>query len=224
VGYNVLNPALTARAYLFFAHPAQISGEAVWTRLAPGVDLPEVVDGVTGATALAVASATESQPAVQALTEAGYSWWRMAAGNIPGSFGETSFILCMLGAVVLLVTRVGSARIMISAWIGLAVGVTLMNLMPSADPMSRLPFHYHAVMGGFAFGVTFMATDPVSAAASPLGKILYGLSIGLLVGWIRVFGSFPEVTMLAILFMNVMAPMIDHYVVQAHIRRRLRRA
>ncbi len=218
VGYNVLNPALTARAFLFFAHPNEITGN-VWTAIGD-----KVADGFTSATPLAVAANTPAGTNIlSALQDAGYSWWDMAAGAIPGCLGETSFIACIIGLAILLVTGVGSWRISLAGIAGLIAGSTLLNIFAaeSGNPYMMLPFYHHLVMGGFAFGITFMATDPVSSAATPMGKLIYGFAIGFLTILIRVFNvAFVEGVMLVILFMNVMAPMIDHYVLQAHIRRR----
>lgn len=221
VGYNILNPALTARAFLFFAYPAQLSGDGVWTKIASG-NAP--VDGFTGATPLSIADSLNSgiNP-IAGLKETGYDWIDMAAGWIPGSIGETSAICCFLGLLLLLVAGVASWRIVFSGLLGLFIGTTIINIFADGSGYATLPFHYHIVMGSFAFGITFMATDPVSATASNVGKYIYGFMIGFLVVVIRVFNpAFPEATMLVILFMNVMAPMIDHYVVQVHIGKRSR--
>lgn len=219
VGYNILNPALTARAFIFFAYPAQMSGDGVWTRIAANA---ETVDGFTGATPLAVANnILPGENLIEGLRAAGFSWLDMFRGTIPGSVAETSVICCLIGLAILLVTGVGSWRIILSGIVGLVVGATALNIFAPDAGFAALPFYYHMVMGGFFFGIVFMATDPVSAAASALGKYIYGFMIGFLVVVVRVFNpAFPEVTMLVILFMNVIAPMIDHYVVQSHIKRR----
>jgi len=216
-GMNILNPALTARAYLFFAHPGDLSGDKVWTSLVPA----GAVDGFSGATALAVAAAAEgSANIVETLSAAGFTLKNMFIGTIPGSIGETSTLCILIGAAILLIAGVGSWRIMLSMLIGTVVGGLIANAI-GATPFSQLPVHYHIVMGGFAFGCVFMATDPVSAAATNPGKWIYGFLTGLLVIIIRLANkAYPEGVMLAILFMNVMAPMIDHYVVQAHIKKR----
>ncbi len=223
VGYNILNPALTGRAFLFFAYPAQISGDSVWAKLANGSVL---VDGFSGATPLAVVNGLpDGGNCITALKNAGFNWLDMAIGWIPGSIAETSVICILIGMAILLVTRVASWRVILSGIVGLFTATLLLNLSAKGDDYASLPFYYHFVMGGFAFGITFMATDPVSAASSNTGKLLYGFMIGFLVVIVRVYNpAFPEATMLVILFMNVMAPMIDHYIVQAHIRRRLRNA
>ncbi|MBN2703221.1 MAG: NADH:ubiquinone reductase (Na(+)-transporting) subunit B [Pontiellaceae bacterium] len=229
VGYNILNPALTARAFLFFAHPKWISGDTVWVgslNANPLIDkllgtASSSADVVTQATPLAVASAAEKGAnAAATLHEAGYSLWDMTLGTIPGCIGSTSVIAILLGMIVLLVCGIASWRIMLSGIIGCAAMGALFNVLPIDNPYTALPFFYHLVMGGFLFGIVFMATDPVSGAATNTGKWIYGFLIGALTVLFRIVGAFPEGTMLAILFMNVMAPLIDHFVVQAHIKKR----
>ncbi|NKB24687.1 MAG: NADH:ubiquinone reductase (Na(+)-transporting) subunit B [Kiritimatiellae bacterium] len=220
-GFNVLNPALTARAFLFFAYPVQMSGDNVWTVVH---DKANVMEGFTGATPLAIAALSPTGGhVVQTLTEAGFSWKTLALGTLGGSIGESSFIACALGALILILAGIGSWQIMLSCVIGLFAGSSVLNWLP-ADQFSgytQLPFHYHVVMGGFAFGAVYMATDPVSAAATRFGKWIYGFLIGFLVILIRVTNpAYPEGVMVAILFMNVMAPLIDHYVLQFHIKQR----
>jgi Na+-transporting NADH:ubiquinone oxidoreductase subunit B len=220
-GFNVLNPALTARAFLFFAYPGQIIGDAVWTVV---VDKASVAQGFTGATPLAITGlAPVGGDVVAALHEHGFSLLSMAIGLEGGSLGETSLIPILIGALILIATGVGSWRIMAGGVAGLLAMGFVMNLMP-AETMkgfTQLPFYYHLVIGGFGFGIVFMATDPVSAAATKTGKWIYGILIGVLIVLIRVTNpAYPEGVMLAILFMNVMAPTIDHFVVQAHIRKR----
>ncbi len=213
-GMNILNPALTARAFLFFSYPAWMSGEKVWIEgiMAGG----SVVDGFSGATPLALASAHEmaSMPSVM----------EMFIGTIPGSVGETSTVAILIGALILLVTGIGNLKIMISVVLGgLGMGY-LMNLV-AVNPFMEMPPWYHLVMGGFAFGAVFMATDPVTACQTERGKWVYGFLIGVIAVLIRVLNpAYPEGMMLAILLMNVFAPLIDHYVVEAGIRRRMRRA
>ena len=229
VGYNVLNPALTGRAFLFFAYPAQISGDTVWVGSASTSPIinnimgysTTVTDGVTMATPLAIAAATDGSSSAQmALSEAGYNLGNMISGVIPGSIGSTSVIAIVLGLAYLMITGVASSRIIFSGIVGAAVMGLLFNLLDIGG-FASLPFYYHLVMGGFLFGIVFMATDPVSAAASNRGKIIYGFLIGVLTVIIRVANpAYPEGIMLAILFMNVMAPMVDHYVVQGHIKKR----
>lgn len=213
-GMNILNPALTARAFLFFAYPTKMSGNEVWinTSLQEG---QQVVDGFSGATPLgnAAANIKENIPGV----------WESFIGFIPGSVGETSTLACLIGAAILLFTGIGSWRIMLSVFIGGYLMAVVLNMFGYNTLMQLTPIH-HLVLGGFAFGAVFMATDPVTAAHTNTGKFIYGFLIGLFAILIRVFNpAYPEGMMLAILFMNVMAPLIDHYVVQANINRRLKR-
>ncbi|WP_439482111.1 NADH:ubiquinone reductase (Na(+)-transporting) subunit B [Cyclobacterium plantarum] len=228
-GMNILNVAMTARAFLYFAYPAQISGDQVWTYL--GDKAP--IDGFSGATALAVAyqSGQEGVNAVSnlgshnsAVMEGMFSFSNMFLGFIPGSIGETSTLMVLLGAAILLFTGVASWKIMVSAFGGAYIMAAVMQLLAVNEYMA-LPAHYHLVMGGIAFGIVFMATDPVSAAQTESGKWVYGLLIGVLTIIIRVTNpAYPEGIMLAVLFMNVFAPLIDHYVVKANKKRRLQRA
>lgn len=213
-GMNILNPALTARAFLFFSYPGWMTGDKVWIDgLMAG---REAVDGFSGATPLGMLATgdTANLP----------SFMSMFIGTIPGSVGETSTIAILIGALVLLVTGIGSWKIMLSVFAGGAAMGLLFNAV-AANAYMELPFYYHFVMGGFAFGAVFMATDPVTGAQTETGKWIYGFLIGILSVLIRVINpAYPEGVMLAILLMNVFAPLIDHYVVQAHIRRRLKRA
>ena len=211
VGMNIFNPALVGRAFLFFAYPAQISGDQVWIAAAT-----KGVDGLSGATALARA-AESGQP--------GFSLLDAFLGFVPGSMGETSALAILLGAVVLIVTQVGSWRTMVGVSLGTIAMASLLNLLGSdSNPMFALPFWWHMVLGGWALGAVFMATDPVSSAFSATGKLFYGAGIGILVVLIRVVNpAYPEGMMLAILFMNMFAPLIDHFVVKANIRRRVAR-
>ncbi|MCK4564278.1 MAG: NADH:ubiquinone reductase (Na(+)-transporting) subunit B [Verrucomicrobia bacterium] len=229
VGYNILNPALTGRAFLFFAYPAQISGDKVWVGTAQTAldnsilgTVAENVDGVTMATPLAIAAAAEKgTDAIQALGDAGFSLWNMTVGNIPGCIGSTSVIAIVLGMVFLIITGIASWRVMASGIIGCIAMGALFNALPLDNAFASLPFVYHLVMGGFLFGIVFMATDPVSCSATNTGKWIYGFLIGALTVLIRVANpAYPEGAMLAILFMNVMAPLIDHFVVQSHIKKR----
>jgi Na+-transporting NADH:ubiquinone oxidoreductase subunit B len=229
VGYNILNPALTARAFLFFAYPAQISGDKVWVGTAhTALDnsffgkVAENIDGVTAATPLAVAAAAEKgTDAVQALGNAGYTLWNMTVGNIPDCIGSSSVIAILLGAAFLLITGIASWRVIFSGILGVVATGFLFTALPLESAFSNIPFVYHLVMGGFLFGIVFMATDPVSCAATNTGKVIYGFMIGALTVLIRVANpAYPEGTMLAILFMNVMAPLVDHFVVQSHIKKR----
>lgn len=212
-GMNILNPALLARAFLFFAYPSYLSGE-VWidTALQEGQQL---VDGFSGATALAVLAAGEMQYLPSAM--------EMFLGTIPGSIGETSTLAVLLGAIVLIATGVGSLRIMVSVVAGGLFMAFIFNIFAVNDFMA-IPPYYHLIMGGFAFGTVFMATDPVTASQTGTGKYIYGFLIGVITILIRVVNpAYPEGMMLAILFMNVFAPLVDHYVVEANIKRRLRR-
>jgi Na+-transporting NADH:ubiquinone oxidoreductase subunit B len=231
VGYNILNPALTARAFLFFAYPAQISGDKVWvgsfTETPAFVNkilgaTSEMVDGVTQATPLAVAAAAEKgTDAIAALNDAGFTLANMTIGNISGCIGSTSVIAILLGMGFLMMTGIASWRVMISGIIGCCAMGALFNVLPLENAFAALPFYYHLVMGGFLFGIVFMATDPVSCSATNAGKWIYGFLIGALTVLIRVANpAYPEGAMLAILFMNVMAPLIDHFVVQSHIKKR----
>lgn len=210
-GKNFLNPALTARAFLYFAYPAQISGMAVWT----------AVDGFSGATplgALAIAQAGETIPMLTDM-----SWWDSFFGYVQGSMGETSTLACLLGAAVLIATGVGSWRIMLGTVLGATVMSFVLNLGGSTALMT-LPPWWHFVVGGFAFGTVFMATDPVSAAMTETGRWWYGALIGVMTVLIRVINpAFPEGIMLAILFGNTMAPLIDYFVIQSNIKRRMAR-
>jgi len=211
VGMNILNPALTARAFLFFAYPGQISGETVWTAVREGY----AVDGFSGATWLA----RFAEGARDA------SWFRCFLGLIPGSIGETSTLFCFVGAAILILTGIGAWRIMAGVIAG-TIGMSLLfNWMGSdANPMFGVPFWWHMVLGGWAFGMVFMATDPVTACYTHTGKVIYGLLIGVLVVMVRVVNpAFPEGMMLAILLMNVFSPLIDYFVVRSNIKRRVAR-
>jgi len=212
-GMNFLNPALTIRALLFFAYPAFMSGVAPWI----AADF-EGVDNFTGATYLL--QATESMEPLGAVF--GANWWDAFFGFIPGSMGETSALACLLGAGVLITTKIGSWRTMAGVAVGTFIGASLLNAIGSdTNSMFQMPFMWHIVLGGWALGTVFMATDPVSSAFTETGKLWYGLGIGLLVVLIRVVNpAYPEGMMLAILFMNMFAPLIDHFVVKANIRRR----
>ena len=209
-GKNFLNPALTGRAFLYFAYPAQISGDAVWT----------AIDGFSGATALGV-SAIEGMAGMAGM---GLTWTQAFLGQMQGSIGETSMAACLIGAAVLIFTRIASWRIIVAVFAGLIIPTLLFSNADSSNPMMSMPWHWHIVLGGFAFGAIFMATDPVSAAQTNAGKWVFGLLIGFMTWLIRVINpAFPEGIMLAILFANVFAPVIDHFVVRANVKRRLKR-
>jgi len=209
-GKNFLNPALTGRAFLYFAYPAQLSGDGVWT----------AVDGYTGATALSVVAA-EGMEGLQAT----FSWTQAFMGAVPGSIGETSTLMIFIGGALLLATRIASWRIVAGVMLGMVLLSSLFNLVGSdSNPAFSMPWYWHLVTGGFAFGMIFMATDPVSAAMTNGGKWAYGILIGLMTVLIRVVNpAFPEGIMLAILFANLFAPLMDHFVIQANIKRRLAR-
>jgi Na+-transporting NADH:ubiquinone oxidoreductase subunit B len=216
-GMNVLNPALTARAFLFFAYPAEISGDKPWI----AADFIGV-DGFSGATWLARAAAEGPQT----LGPVGSAqWWDAFVGLIPGSMGETSALLCLVGAVILIISRIGSWRTMLGVVIGSVATATLLNAVGSeTNPAFAIPFAWHVVLGGWALGTVFMATDPVSSAFTDTGRLIYGFGIGVMVILVRVVNpAYPEGMMLAILFMNMFAPFIDHFFVQANIKRRLAR-
>jgi Na+-transporting NADH:ubiquinone oxidoreductase subunit B len=216
-GMNVLNPALTARAFLFFAYPAEISGDKPWI----AADFINV-DGFSGATWLARATAEGSQTLGPI---GGTQWWDAFIGFIPGSMGETSALLCLIGAAILIITRIGSWRTMLGVVVGSVAMAFLLNMIGSdTNPAFSIPFAWHMVLGGWAFGTVFMATDPVSSAFTDKGRLIYGFGIGIMVILVRVVNpAYPEGMMLAILFMNMFAPFIDHFFVQANIKRRVAR-
>lgn len=210
-GKNFLNPALTGRAFMFFAYPAQMSGDAVWT----------AVDGYTGATALSQAAAG----GVEQIVAGGLTWMDAFLGFMQGSIGETSTLAIFIGGAVLLIMKIASWRIVAGVMLGL-IGMSLLfnGIGSDTNAMFAMPWYWHMVVGGFAFGLMFMATDPVSAAMTDTGKWVFGALIGIMVVLIRVVNpAFPEGMMLAILFANLCAPLIDHFVVAANIKRRLAR-
>jgi len=236
-GMNVVNIALTARAFLFFAYPTSMSGDKVWMsglgdKMAAN---PESVDGFSGATALGDLATNMSDKALVAgqhvensheyitTFSQHYGPFESFMGMIPGSIGETSTMACLLGALVLVLTGVGSLRIILSFFAGGFIMGLLLNAI-GGNPYLDLPAYYHLIIGGFAFGAIFMATDPVTASQTANGKIIYGFLGGFLAIMIRVLNpAYPEGVFLAILFMNIMAPIIDHYIVQGNINRRLKR-
>lgn len=206
-GRNFLNPALTGRAFLFFAYPTGIVGSKVWT----------AVDGYSGATPLGALE----EGGMQAVHALKITWSEAFLGTLPGSMGETSVLACLVGVAILLACRVASWRIMLSMLLGFLSVATMIWMRGSATQVAfEMGPHWHLVVGGFAFGTVFMATDPVSASMTHVGQWIYGALIGGLIVLIRVIGPYPEGTMLAILFGNVFAPLIDHYIVRANIRRR----
>ncbi|MCH9698278.1 MAG: NADH:ubiquinone reductase (Na(+)-transporting) subunit B [Gammaproteobacteria bacterium] len=209
-GKNFLNPALTGRAFLYFAYPAYMSGDSVWVAM----------DGYSGATPLGVAAAGGMDAVNQ-----GFSWFQSFLGFIPGSMGETSTLACLIGAAFLMLTKVGSYRIIFGVFLGMFFTSTLFNVIGSdTNPMFGMPWHWHLVLGGFAFGMTYMATDPVSASQTNPGRWIYGFLIGVMTVLIRVVNpAYPEGIMLAILFVNIFAQLIDYAVIQVNIRRRAKR-
>jgi Na+-transporting NADH:ubiquinone oxidoreductase subunit B len=210
-GKNFLNPALVGRAFLYFAYPVQISGDAVWT----------AVDGFSGATALG----TSAAEGISGILASGLTWSQAFLGQMQGSLGETSAAACLIGAVILIYSGIASWRIMAGVFAGLIVPVLAFSGIDSPNPMYDVPWHWHLVLGGFAFGAVFMATDPVSAPDTEMGHWIYGILIGFLTWVIRVINpAFPEGIMLAILFGNIFAPVIDYFVVRANVRRRARRS
>ncbi len=227
-GMNIVNVALTARAFLYFAYPSQISG-AVWTYM--GDKTP--IDGYTGSTSLAIANDASigGVNAVEALSNTNtvlgadfFSFSNLFFGFIPGSIGETSTLMILIGAAVLILTGVGSWKIIVSVFGGAYLTAILFNVI-GANEFMLMPAHYHLVIGGLAFGAVFMATDPVTATQTEKGKWIYGILIGVLTVIIRVFNpAYPEGIMLAILLMNVFAPLIDFYIVKANKKRRIQRA
>ena len=215
-GYNIFNPALVARAFIFFAYPGAISGDRVWT-----------VDGISQATPLLQASSQQGSQALELLGNQ-FNWWDMFYGFIPGSIGETSTVAILIGAAFLLITRIGNWRIMAGTLLGMVLTAKLTNVfgeaVASSNPMLFLPAEYHLVMGGFAFGLVFMATDPVSAAQTDRGRWIYGLLIGFMCVIIRAINpAYPEGMMLSILFANAFAPLFDYFVMKGHIKKRLKR-
>ena len=210
-GKNFLNPALAGRAFLFFAYPAQMSGDTVWT----------AVDGFSGATALSLGASG----GVPAIIGADITWMDAFLGNIQGSIGATSTLACLLGAAFLVYTQVASWRIIAGVFLGLVATSLLFNAIgSSANPMYAMPWYWHLVLGGFAFGMVFMATDPVTACMTDAGRWIFGLLIGFMTVLIRVANpGFPEGIMLAILFANLFAPLIDYGVVRVNVRRRGKR-
>lgn len=212
-GMNILNPALTARAFAFFAYPTYMSGNQVWVMNAAEVD------GVSGETILGSLAAGQ---------EVQYDTMDMFMGIIPGSVSETSAALCLFGALFLIFTKVGSWRIMLSAVLGAAAMGLIFNALPmigfEGNALTNFPWYNHLLAGGLAFGIVYMATDPVSASQTLKGKWIYGFLIGFFSVMIRVFNpAYPEGVMLAILLMNVFAPTIDHYVIQGNVKRRIKR-
>lgn len=226
-GMNVLNVAMTARAFLYFAYPSDMAGD-VWVYYGD----KQAVEGYTGATPLALAQDANLAENVTSVQQAWdmswfgdlYSDWHLFWGDIPGSIGETSVLMCLIGAAILIFTGVGSWKIQLSVILG-ALGMGLLNNAIGANPFMEMPAYHHLLIGGLMFGTVYMATDPVSATHTETGKWIYGFLIGVLTVLIRVFNpAYPEGVMLAVLLMNVFAPLIDYYVVNANKKRRLSRA
>jgi Na+-transporting NADH:ubiquinone oxidoreductase subunit B len=216
-GMNFINPALAARAFLFFAYPGEISGDKVWSAVPQGA----AVDGYSGATLLG-----QMRLMTEPFEQAGFSWMNAFIGFEPGSMGETSALACLIGAIIIAVTKVGSWRTMLGVAFGtIAMALLFNGIGSSTNPWFGVPFWWHMVLGGWAFGTAFMATDPVTSPFSEKGKWIYGFMIGALIVLIRIVNpAYPESVMLVILFMNVMAPVIDYFFVKANITRRKRRA
>jgi len=225
-GMNILNPALTARIFLYFAYPADISGDKVWISGSyPGASTAWI-DGATGATPLGYFAAKEfalDGGGLQGMSDTLHiTWFDAFMGWIPGSIGETSTLACLIGAAILIISGIGSWRIMLASLIGMISVTLLLNAFaPDSSPYMAIGPHWHLVVGSFAFGTVFMATDPVSAAQTNMGRWIYGGLIGALTIMVRVLNpAYPAGIMLAIVFMNVFAPLIDYYVTKANIRRR----
>jgi Na+-transporting NADH:ubiquinone oxidoreductase subunit B len=209
-GKNFLNPALVGRAFLYFAYPIQLSGDAVWTP----------VDGFSGATPLGVAAIE----GMDGILQSGLTFTQAAIGQVQGSIGEVSLVACLLGAAMLIYTGIGSWRIMVGVFAGLIVPALIFGGVESGNPMMTIPWHWHVALGGFAFGAIFMATDPVSAPDTMIGHWVFGILVGALTWIIRVINpAFPEGIMLAILFGNIFAPLIDFMVIRSNVKRRMKR-
>ncbi len=222
-GRNILNPALTARAFLFFAYPGKMSGDSVWTVLSGAGE--KVVDAFSGATPLAISTLAESAEKIETLlVESDYTFARLFLGNYPGSIGATSALLCLIGAAMLILMGIASYRIIFGGILGVLFTGFLLNFLATDSSMAWLslnPF-YHLVMGGFAFGITYMATDPVSSPGMNKAKWIYGFAIGVLTVLIRVFNpAYAEGIMLAILFMNLFAPLLDHIEIKLRLKKRI---
>ncbi|MDD3787775.1 MAG: NADH:ubiquinone reductase (Na(+)-transporting) subunit B [Petrimonas sp.] len=229
-GYNIFNVALIARAFLFFAYPSKMSGDKVWVRTADtfGMGAGNVIDGFSGATPLGQLATTDAKSfadfTFHGITGQPLSLGDMFFGFIPGSVGEVSTFAILIGALILIATGVGSWKTMLSVFLGGGVTVAILNAL-SVNAVMGMPVYYHFLLGGFAFGAVFMATDPVTSARTERGKWIYGFLIGMVAITIRVFNpGYPEGMMLAILLMNAFAPLIDFYVVDANIKHRMKRS
>ena len=226
VGMNILNPALLARCFLFFTYPGDMSGDSVWTH--SWQLFSSNADVISSATPLSLVAASDvGSNIVTALHNAGFSLKTLLMGGYAGSIGETSFLAIMIGAIILLIAKVASYRTMIGVFLGGYLTGLFLNFLavPAFPTFMYLPAHYHLLVGGFAFGAVFMATDPVTSPSTYTGKWIYGILIGMLAVLIRVFNpAYPEGMMLAILFMNLFAPLFDYYIVKSKKARRLQRA
>lgn len=222
-GRNILNPALTGRAFLFFTYPAKMSGDPVWIAVTSVKD--RVVDTVSGATPLAMAKLAGSGERIEMmLSDAGYTWLKLVLGNYPGSIGATSTLLCFFGAGLLILVGIASYRIIVGGVIGVLLTGLVLNLLAGnmSSPWFSLNPAYHLIMGGFAFGIAFMATDPVSAPGMNHARWVYGFLIGVLTVLIRIFNpAYPEGVMLAILFMNLFSPLLDHFFIKVRTGKRI---
>ncbi|MEQ8486745.1 MAG: NADH:ubiquinone reductase (Na(+)-transporting) subunit B [Pseudomonadales bacterium] len=220
-GKNLLNPALLGRAFLYFAYPAEISGAAPWLAVDGFTGATLWIDGRSSATPLTLAA----ESGVGGVLQLGYTWWSAFLGDIPGSIGETSALACLLGGAFLIFVGIASWRIVTGVFVGMLVTAVVFNLLgPAIGPMADLPWYWHLVLGGFAFGMMFMATDPVTAAQTDAGRWCFGLLIGAFTVIVRVANpAFPEAIMMAILFANLCAPLIDQLVVHFHVRKQVKR-
>ncbi|MDM8542905.1 NADH:ubiquinone reductase (Na(+)-transporting) subunit B [Desulfococcaceae bacterium HSG9] len=219
-GRNILNPALTGRIFLFFAYPVRMSGNSVWT-----VIDEKTPDAISGATPLAIAAITQPDQAIDTvLSQAGYSFTKLFMGVYPGSIGETSALACLIGALLLIITGIASYRIIAGGVLGVLSIGWLLNILAADSSMAWQSLNpcSHLVMGGFAFGIAFMATDPVTAPGTDASKWIYGFAIGALTVLIRVFNpAYPEGVMLAIIFMNLFAPLLDYFTIKQRLRKRI---
>jgi Na+-transporting NADH:ubiquinone oxidoreductase subunit B len=227
-GYNIFNVALITRAFLFFSYPSSMSGDSVWVRTQSvfGFGGGEAIDGFSGATPLGqLSTSTLSTPTFDGITGSHLGFWDAFLGIIPGSIGETSTLAILLGAAILIITKVASWKTMLSVFVGGSFMGLIFNLWGPDTAMAHLPWYEHLVLGGFAFGAVFMATDPVTSARTESGKWLYGFLIGVMAVIIRVLNpGYPEGMMLAILLMNIFGCLIDYFVVQRNVKKRLKRA
>ncbi len=223
-GMNIWNPALLARAFVFFSYPTKISGDTVWVKGVAKAANGELVDGFSGATALSQAGSGIAPDAIHDVAGGSLDTMRMIIGDMAGSIGETSVIAIALGAIILIYTGIASWKIMVSGVVGaLAIGA-LANIGAEPGTFAAFPPYYHLIMGGFAFGIVFMATDPVTSAQTECGKWIYGFLVGAMAVIIRLWNpGYPEGMMLSILLMNTFAPLIDHFVVSRNIKRRMKR-